>query len=247
FANSKVATGAGAEAELHLHRALEQFREANDRRGLAVTLCALGTVAGQQKLNYASANRLLSRSLEMFLAIDDLYGCVEVLGNLTVTSMRAGEFGEALDYGQRSLALLQRLGNDADAVLARINIAEVYLEWRKPRQALEVLLAAHHGVATGNRLYVAYFYEAAFKLAVEVGAYEIAARICGYAQRQRYNTRTPLQPDEAAVLQTRIQRLAQNVDEATLAQLVREGTTLDATAIKELIEHLDAPARRSCA
>ncbi|HEY1977696.1 MAG TPA: NB-ARC domain-containing protein [Candidatus Baltobacteraceae bacterium] len=247
LANSKVATGAGTEAELHLHRALEQFRAADDRRGVAVALCALGTVAGQQKLNYAQAKRLLSRSLEMFTAIGDFYGCVEVLGNLTVTSMRAGEFPQALDYGERSLALLRRLGNDADAVLAHINIAEVYLEWGKRHKALEVLVAAHQGIGTGNRLYVAYFYEAAFKLAVDVGAHETAAQIYGYAQRQRHNSGTPLQPDEAAVLQTRSRRLTQSVDEATLASLVRHGTTLDTTAIKELIESLDAPCRLFCA
>lgn len=243
LANTKVAAGAVDEAETYLKRALDRFRAIGDKRWIATALCALGTVAGQQHLNYAGAKQLLQHSLELFRAVEDSFGCVEVLGNLSVTAMRAGDFAEALDYGSQSLDLLRRLGNEADTVVAHLNIAEIYTEWHKPQKALVALRAARRVLASkANRLYQAYYYEAAFKLAVEFGSYRTAAQLYGYAARQRRMARTPLQPNERELLQSRTALLGRALDEATLRELVFKGSTFDVETVEGLIDTLDAPA-----
>jgi tetratricopeptide (TPR) repeat protein len=241
LANTKVAIGSGDEAEPYLRRALGHFRAAGDRRGIAIALCALGTVAGQQHLNHSGAKTLLQHSLEIFREIEDSFGCAEVLGNLSVTAMRAGEYAEALDYGQQSLEVLRRLGNVADTVLAHLNITEIYTEWHKPAKALAALKLARRVLATNaNRLYQAYYFEAAFKLAMEFGAHRLAAQLYGYAARQRRNARTPLQPNERDLLQARTTILARTLDEATLRDLVSKGSTRDGATVEGLIDRLES-------
>jgi predicted ATPase/class 3 adenylate cyclase/predicted TIM-barrel fold metal-dependent hydrolase len=239
LANAKVGLGNADEAEHFLRRSLEQFRLADNPRGAAQALANLGLIAGQQHLNFPAASQLLRHSLKIFRELDMPLNCAEVLGNLSVVSTRTGEFAQALNYGRESLAILKRLGNDPDAGMQHINIAEIYMEWEKFEAAVPELQAARDAFGDrANPLYLAYYYEAAFKLAVDLKVHEAAALIYGYASHHRIVIRNPLQPNERAMIDSRLARLTRVIGNPLLERLTAEGASMEPKAMEGVIASL---------
>ena len=89
-----------------------------------------------------------------------------------------------------------------------------------------------------NRLFLAYYYEAAFKLAVECNAPETAAQLYGYAARQRRNAKMPLQPSEEKPLKERAATLSRIFNREALRDMLLKGAALDASTIEGLIDTL---------
>jgi predicted ATPase len=245
--HAKTGLGNGAEAELYQRRALEQFQLAGDRRGIALALANLGTIAEQQHLNYDTARQLMLHSLALFRELGVPQNCAMLLGNLSVICMRAGEFVQALAYAKESLEIYSRLGNELDAGMQHVNVAEIYVESRNPAEALPALRAARRSFGESpNRLYLAYYFEAAFKAAVELKAYEQAALIYGYAERHRTVARTPLQPSERETIESRRAILARKLNAPVLDRLTREGASMETATAEGLIARLEsAPLRPS--
>jgi tetratricopeptide (TPR) repeat protein len=184
---------------------------------------------------------LLLQSLALFRELETPLSCAEVLGNLSVTSMRAGDHTQALAYGRQSLKILKRLGNDDYAGLQHINLAEVFIESGELREALPELRAARRAFGSRpNRLYLAYYFEAAFKLAVELHAYDTAANIYGYTERLRHITRNPLQPNERATIESRLNRLKRALGTQVLDHLMANGALMDAASVEGLIDSLES-------
>jgi tetratricopeptide (TPR) repeat protein len=236
LANAKVGLGNGSEAELVLRRSLEQFRLADDQRGIALTLAGLGTIAGQQHLNYAGATQLLLHSLAIFRKLGVPHSCAWILGNLSVAAMRLGKYDEALEYGRESLSILQRLGNETDAGLQFLNIAEIYIEAGRVDEAPAALRSARQALGIKpNRLFLAYYFEAAFKLTFELGDYERAACLHGFAVRFRLIVGSPLQNNERVSIDNRFESLKQTLGTMKLERLAFKGAQMDQATAEGLI------------
>jgi len=246
--NAKLGLGNGEDAEQYQRRALEQFRLAGDRRGVASALANLGTIAEQVHLNFDTAKQLLRYSLDIFRELEQPSACAAVLRNLGVTSMRNGDYIEALMQARESLEIFRRLGNEADAGLQHVNIAEIHVEAGRAADAISELAAARSALGEQpNRHFLASYYDVAFKAAVELAAYEQAARLYGYIGRHRRVARIPHQRSEKEAIESRRGVLERTLPAPVLDRLIREGSSMDGGAVEGLIERLAKPqaARRA--
>ena len=185
-------------------------------------------------------------SLQIFRDLGVPYCCAEVLGNLSVANMRAGDFHQAITFAEQSLAIFQKLGNDADAGNQHINIAETYIEWGKLDEAFPELRSARRAFGEKpNRYYLTYYFEAAFKLAVELHAYESAAAIYGYAERYRRGSRSPLQPSERGTIESRRAVLERALGTPAFDRLRRDGAAMEMAIVEGLIERLGSAPKQS--
>jgi tetratricopeptide (TPR) repeat protein len=237
--NAKVGLGNDSEAEAFQMRALEQFRVAEDGQGIAAALGNLGTLQEQVHLNYSAAKQLLLRSFEMFKEMGAILSCASILGNLSVACMRNGDTEDALKFGQQSLMLFRKLGNEAEAANQQVNIAEIFLEMGSLNEALQAARTARPALGERpDRFFFACYLETVFKIAVAMRSYDVAAKLYGYASRHRNSARLPLQRSEHASMQTWHRRLAREVGTLTLDRLTSDGSALEATAIEGLIATL---------
>ncbi len=244
--NAKIGLGSGAEAERYQRMALEQFRAAGNRKGIAVALGNLGMIAEQQHLDYETASRLWLHSLELFRELGIPYSCADVLGNLSVAKMRAGDFTQAIAYAKQSLEIFEKLGNEASAGNQHMNIAEIYVEWRKPNESLSELRAAWRVFSDKpNRFYLAYYFEAAFKLAAEFKALEVAAMLYGYAERYRSISKNALQPSERAAIESRRVTVEEALGTNEFNRLRRRGAAMEMPEAERLVEDLGAAPKKS--
>lgn len=248
LALAKMGLGTGGDAEKYQRRALEQFRASGDRKGIAAALANLGMIAEQQHLNPQMASRLWLHSLEIFRDLGIPYSCAEVLGNLSVSSMRAGDFTQAIAYAEQSLAIFERLGNEANVGNQHMNIAEIYIEWHQPNQAIAQLRSARRAFGDKpNRFYLAYYFEAAFKLAAELEAYESAALMYGFGERYRAVSKNALQPSERDAIESRRIAVEKALGKTEFDRLKRNGAAIEMTDVERLIEELGAAPRKNSA
>ncbi|MBV8284616.1 MAG: hypothetical protein JO175_08200, partial [Candidatus Eremiobacteraeota bacterium] len=236
LANAKLGLGNGDEAETYQRRALEQFRQADDRLGIAAALANLGNFEIQLHMNYESGSRLLAHSLQAFRELGQPLNCAYALANMSVAYTRMGELDKAIAFAQQSLTLLKRFGNDAAASNQYVNIAEIYVESGKAREAFEALSNARRAFGERpNPVFLASYFEAAFKLAVAMGQHESGARLYGYAARHRSIVRAPLLPIEQNAMETWRRSLSASLGTLALDRLTAEGAAMEATAIEGLI------------
>jgi len=238
-ATARLGLGDGEGAEADQRRALAEFRDAGDRRGVALALGNLGTIAEQVHLNYETSRQLLLHSLELFKELGIPLSCAETMGNLAVTNMRAGDFTQALLLAQESRAIFERLGNSEGVGLQCINAAEIEIECGKSADAARHLKAARQALGEhAPRLLLCYYYEAAVKLAVTNSRYDDAARLYGFAERQRRIAGVPLQHSEQVALDLRYNAISRALSRLELSALTRDGARMDATAVEGLIDRL---------
>lgn len=239
LANAKSGLGNGVEAEALQRRALEQFRTENDRKGIAVALCNLGLFELDVHLNPTAARQLLAHSFEIFKELGSAPNCALTLGNLSVACMHAGDLEKALTYAQQSLLLYRKLENDEEASNQYLNTAEILLECGRVEEALSALKAAREMMGERpNKLFLALYFETAFKIAVALGAAEVAAKVYGFSVRFRNVVRLPLAPSERASMDSWHQRLGQRLGALALDRLTQDGATLEDQAIEGLIAKL---------
>jgi predicted ATPase/class 3 adenylate cyclase len=241
LANARLRLGNGAEAEALQRRAIEQFRLAENRLGVAAALANLGTIAEQLHLNYDTARTLLTHSLAIARELQAPTTCAEILGNLAVTCERAGDFMQALAYAHESLALFQATDNNVGAAMQYINLAEILIELHKPSEAAIELQSARKSFGEQpQRAYFAYYFDAAFKLAIERRSFERAARIYGFAERYRQVTKAKLLPSERASIDVRRALLSKEMHPPRVERLIREGAEMTMADVEGVIDRLES-------
>jgi len=239
LAVAKERSGDAESAEDLYRQALEQYRVADDRRGIATTLMHLGAFLAQWKDDYEEARGLLMGSLEIFRMLGMSLRAGTALAYLGEVSALQRDYERALAYSAESLAMFERLG---DTVLAAWQILDM------ARYRIE--LGERGGVKRGLRLarkylsarpvadYVVTYLDTAFAFAVEAGAYELAARIAGHAQtylNTHLVTRSPKHREAFAVRQRRLQT---HLNEPDYARLIEAGARADLGALQDEVEAL---------
>ena len=239
LAEAKERSGDAESAENLYRQALEQYRSADDRRGIATALMYLGAFLAQWKDDYEESRGFLMGSLEIFRMLGMSLRAGMALAYLGEVSALQRDHERALAYAAESLAVFERLG---DTVLAAWQILDM------ARYRME--LGERGGVKRGLRLarkylsarpvadYVVTYLDTAFAFAIEAGAYELAARIAGHAQTYldtHLVSRSPKQREAFAFRQRRVQT---HLNEAEYTRLIEAGARADLGALQDEVEAL---------
>ena len=247
--NAKWRLGKGEEAETLYGQALQHYEKVGDRRATAMLLGTLGiTIAHRADSvdRLARAKALCQQSLRMFREDELRLEEAQALENLGTVHTSLGELPQALSVTQKALAMYRELGNPTSASTAHESIADVYLAMHRPLQALSELLAGRRVMTEVPRgPFCAYYAEAAFKAAVDLGAYNAAPQFYAFAEEWRRLIGTPRSSSEQPAIDARYVRLTQVLAAPILDELLRDGVALGLPEIDALVEQTLATFTRA--
>jgi len=143
-------------AEVEISRALELYREINDKSGEALALTAMG-VRHSSNQDYSRAIEIHKEALEIFHGIGDRYSEAIALNAIGEAYQYLGEYSNALSYHKNALTLFENSGSMDAAAGTSCGIAGAEFLSGKLDEALasyERCLQLSRTV--GNRRYEAY-------------------------------------------------------------------------------------------
>lgn len=118
--------------------ALAAVRQADDRRGQAVILYSIGSLAIVEK-RFADARRSLDEAAELFQSVPDAQGAALVSRNIAFLERMDGNLAEAARRYERALAVLRNGGDLAAAAYVLHSLAQVELERGDAASAKDML------------------------------------------------------------------------------------------------------------
>ncbi len=120
------------------HVALTAVRQADDRRGQAVILYSIGSLAIVEK-RFSDARRSLDEAADLFQDVDDDQGTALVSRNIAYLERMDGNFAEAARRYERALSVLRAGGDLAAAAYVLHSMAQVELERGDASRAKDML------------------------------------------------------------------------------------------------------------
>jgi class 3 adenylate cyclase/predicted ATPase len=139
YATVLQAEGRSKEALRWAKKAVAQAEAAGDADALGAAYFVMGWASSE--LN-ESAEPLFQRSLEAYRQSGNFARQAGLLSNLGVACQWEGRWDDALSYYDQARKESLKIGNTADAELARINIAEILCDRGEVDRAQELLLAS---------------------------------------------------------------------------------------------------------
>ncbi len=122
-------------------KALELYRGAGNRRGMATALLNLGNTAiGWNKIE--KADKWYRESLEIYTATGDRWGTANCLGNLGLVASASGDLEAARDFHRRGLEASMEIGDREGEVICCFNLGEIALKQNDLSLALKYLKRA---------------------------------------------------------------------------------------------------------
>jgi predicted ATPase/DNA-binding XRE family transcriptional regulator len=170
-----------------LERSLVQFRELEDKRGLAYTLGSLSFVAiGQGRYDRGSA--LLEEATSLFLDIGDAWAASALRNNLAAIPLNLGDYERAALIAGEGLALAREVGDNLNGCASLGILATVALTGGEYERATtlfeEALLLASEMADAGH---ISACLEGMAAVAGVLGYPERAARLSGAAETVRHS------------------------------------------------------------
>lgn len=222
--NAKLQTGDGDAAEAHYFKALDIYRKLGDEGFEAQVLMNLGVVAVEINLDVAEARRLFDLALPMMRRTGDKARLALGLGNLGELARLESDFPAALIQATESLELYEALGEAERAAWQRTNIAHVRSLMRDYAGAIDSLRAAYATLEEKkNPHWLSIYFDVWFLLAMELRAYEPAARLAGFNDRYRMQNTVPRLSGLMPWFVPSMDRLRKRLDESRFAELRSEG------------------------
>ena len=238
--NAKLALGDGDSAAQLYGSALENYRLAGDRRGVAVALMNLGSLAADMNLDFSGAKRLFEESLAIFRELGTSVNVGVVLANLGEIAGHDGDLESALEYGHESLAIFERLGNQTQAAWQLVNIAHFRALRREFVFSAGALRAAYEKLREHQNVgHLSAYFETWFLVACDVGEWEAAARLGGFLERYRESNHVPRLPSALPWYEPALEQLGRHFPAPDLARRWHEGAALalaEANALTEQVE-----------
>jgi tetratricopeptide (TPR) repeat protein len=133
--------GEYVQAETHLQKALELFRQAGDTRGLAAVEDDIGRVAFLRG-DYPVALERHERSLDLRRALGDRRSIALSLHNLALVHQASGGHGEAVVRFSEALALRREIGDRPGVVQSLVAMAAAWRERGDVLRSFDVLTEA---------------------------------------------------------------------------------------------------------
>ena len=240
---AKFHLGNAVGAEKLYARALEKYRAAGDRRGVAVALMNLGTLAADLRLDYATARTLFEESLEIFRELGVSINIGTVLANLGEIAAIEGDVERGLQLANESLAMFERLGNKNMAAWQYLEIAFYRIERNELDLAQGALSAGYNLLLDQpHREFLALYFDVAFYLAQKLGEDEVAARLCGFARYYRSRERLLRLASAAKVYDRYYSQLCERMEPARREAIEREGAQASMQELHEAVESLRTAA-----
>jgi tetratricopeptide (TPR) repeat protein len=242
LANARYRLGDDAEAQRLYDQALEEYRAAGERYDEAVVLMNLGALFADRRLDFVRAREYFLESLAIFAEFGPSRNVGTLLANLAEISSRSGEHDRAIEWAEKSRAVFERLGNTGLAAWQLVNSAQFRIEQREFAESVESLRRARPAIAEQlcSREHSAGYYDTAFMLAAELGDYELAARIYGFAQQYRELYRVARSPSECILVDPRFNLVVNALREERVRELMAQGAELDHFEIDEAFDRFAA-------
>ncbi|MBV8655110.1 MAG: diguanylate cyclase, partial [Candidatus Eremiobacteraeota bacterium] len=183
LANARFRTGDSPRAKKLYQRALKEYRKAGDRKGQATVLMSLGSLAAESAGDIAAARAAFAESLLLFRELGVVSKTGSALSNLAALALMDCEHEQALAYANEALVIFERLGDNAQATVELLHIAQARMERGEYELSRATLVAARERLRREPSIRTAIqFHEVAFLFACECGAYARAASILGYLE-----------------------------------------------------------------
>lgn len=232
--NAALHVSDGQSAERHYRVALEHYGAAGDRRGEAIVLLNLGTLALDIYLDLSTAREYYERSLPIFEECGNAHNVAIARSNLAEIARLEGDYGTAFELGMQSLNTFRARKDSTRIGWQLVNVAHYYLLRSEYGQAIDTLRHAYlYLVKAPNPERLADYFEIWFYLTCELGRYEIAARLLGFLDRYRRTNGVPRLALLMPWYRPRLEKLEQNVAAAELRRLKNEGEGLTLAQIDE--------------
>jgi tetratricopeptide (TPR) repeat protein len=214
--------GEAAAAKSLYQRALKEYRKAGDRRGVAVVLMNLGSLAAETLSDIAGARELFTESLSLFRELGVSSQTGSALSNLAALAIADGDYEQALVYANESLVIFERLGNTAQATIQLLHIAHARLERGEIELSRATLIAARERLRREPTIRnTIHLNEIAFLFACDCGAFDRAAMLFGFLESVRQKHKLPRTAASLAESATREREVHANLGNSFDREVVR--------------------------
>lgn len=189
--------GAHGDAESLYAEALETFRRAGDRRGVARTLVNLGALVKDTRRDFRRASGYYEESLAIMRELGNQVGVATVLHNLAVVAVDQGELSQATFLYEESLALMRELGYKwrvATILTNYANLSRLQDHHARAAELYKEALVLRRDLT--HKVGVAVCLEGLAGVALECGAPERAAALLGAAEVIRAACNAPVKPGD---------------------------------------------------
>ena len=222
-------------AEAAYNDALNCFEEAGDEIGVARVQTNLGTIALEGALDAAEARRQFEACIPVLRASGDTRLLAYALANMGKVSRMEGDYDGAMRLAMESYELFMSNGIPSHAGWQLVNAAHYHSLRRKYQEAADAMRKAfeHLRPVTGELCRAGYF-EVAFIIATEVGAWEDAARLQGFLEAYRFETKARAPLGILPWFMPRVELLTRRMPEDLLQVLRDEGEALTVEQAQEL-------------
>jgi len=122
---SLVHQGSFAQALQQFRLLFRQAKRAGDELTVAWSLYHIGLVLGEQR-DYSSKVDVLDEARSLFIQLENRFGQALVWRELSNANRELGRNSLALEYGHKSIQVLEELGTKTDLAWAYDNMAMVY-------------------------------------------------------------------------------------------------------------------------
>ena len=222
-------------AEDAYHTALDCFEEIGDEIGVARVRTNLGTIALEGALDAAEARRQFDACIPVLRAAGDTRLLAYALANMGKVNRMEGDYDQAMRLAMESYELFINNGIPSHAGWQLVNAAHYHSLRRKYHEAAETMQKAfeHLRPVTGELCRAGYF-EVAFIIATELGAWDDAGRLQGFLEAYRFETKARAPLGILPWFMPRIELLTRRVPEDRLQTLRDEGAALTVEQAQEL-------------
>jgi predicted ATPase/DNA-binding CsgD family transcriptional regulator len=221
------------------------FRQAEDRRGLAISLAGMGLMTLQRgDLQRAGAH--FTEALQLYREMGDRWGVSSVLSHLGIISLRRDDHALATRYFEEALGIAREIGDGLIGSIALYNLALEESRVRGDHERAEELYAEglRLAVEMGDKANAAYCLEGLAGLISTRGGLPRAARLFGASEALLEAVGAPryAQAQARVLYEGAVESLRSRLGEAGFEVAWAEGRQMTAEeSIAYALERVDSP------
>lgn len=186
------ASADGESAERYYRSAIGLYRLAGNRRGEAIIMMNLGSLALNINLELTLARTRYEEALAVFEEIEDTFLVGHGLSNLAEIYRLEGEYDRAFELGKKSLEIFRAAEDSTRVGWQFVNIAHYHLLRTEYEEAIDALRSSFEYLSLEpNPDELAKYFEMWFYLACDIGALAAAARLLGFLEDYRIRNDVP--------------------------------------------------------
>jgi tetratricopeptide (TPR) repeat protein len=225
------------ENAINFHQeALALRRELDDKRGIAISLCNLGTLLGVQQ-QYLAAKEVFEEALSLLRQLGDKRSTALLLNNLGSLWLALDNPARAKKFTEESLLMYQEL-NDQDGIgLALLYLGDIA---KTQNNFLEAIALYQQSLVCLSKLKenadLPPCLEGLAGALAYSGKVELAAHLFGASQALREETNSPILPMDQPRYEQEVGKLSQELDKAAFNTAWEAGRNLSLEELIRLVQ-----------